>query len=74
VIFFNEAKGTKYRSLSFGAATSATYCVALGDLNGDKYPDIVIGNSGTHNFVYLNQGKKGKVGNLSLPQQLALKQ
>jgi hypothetical protein len=35
--------------------------VELGDLNGDKYPDIVAGNSGTHNYVYLNVGKAAKV-------------
>jgi len=34
----------------------------LGDLNGDEYPDIVTGNSGAHNFVYLNRGKAGKAG------------
>ncbi len=61
-IYFNEFKGIKYRSLSFGEAASRTYCVGLGDLNGDEYPDIVTGNSGAHNFVYLNRGKAGKAG------------
>jgi hypothetical protein len=36
--------------------------VGLGDLNGDEYPDIVTGNSGAHNFVYLNRGKADKAG------------
>ena len=62
MIYFNKLKGTKYRSLSFGEEANRTYCVELGDLNGDKYPDIITGNSEAHNFVYINQGKTKKAG------------
>jgi hypothetical protein len=61
-IYFNELKGTNYRSFPFGDATSRTYCVDVGDLNEDRYPDIITGNSGAHNFVYLNRGEAGKAG------------
>jgi hypothetical protein len=35
-----------------------TYGLALGDLNGDGYPDLVEANSGGLNRVYLNVPRK----------------
>ena len=44
----------------------------VGDLNGDKFPDIVVGNSGAHNFIYFNQGKQGKAGEVLPGKRIAL--
>ena len=31
-----------------------TYGLAVGDLDGDGYPDVAVANSGSQNAVYLN--------------------
>ena len=33
-----------------------THDVQLADLNGDPYPDLIVGNNRSANYVYLNQG------------------
>ena len=73
VIYFNENKGTKFRSITFGQ-TARTYCVEVGDLNADKFPDIVAGNSGSHNFIYLNKGKQDQTAGVLPAQAIVLKQ
>src|SRR5205823_14039600 len=35
---------------------SATTSVALGDVTGDGLPDLVVGNNGAKNRLYINQG------------------
>ena len=40
----------------FGTGDDATQSVAVGDVNGDGYLDIVTGNNGQQNVVYLNDG------------------
>jgi hypothetical protein len=40
----------------FGPINDKTYSVAVGDLNGDGHLDIVTGNHGEQNVVYLNDG------------------
>ncbi|MFL2943238.1 MAG: FG-GAP repeat protein, partial [Limisphaerales bacterium] len=61
----------KFRSVAFGQI-AGTYSVEVGDLNGDKFPDIVVGNSGAHNFIYFNQGKQGKAGEVLPGKRIAL--
>ena len=38
----------------FGCVDCATYGVAVGDLNGDGFPEIVTANSGAPNGVFGN--------------------
>ena len=40
----------------FGTGMDATAITAVGDMNGDGALDIVVGNSGQQNVVYLNDG------------------
>ena len=50
----DAAGGTGFGELRFGCANCATYGVAVGDLNGDGFPEIVTANSGAPNGVFGN--------------------
>jgi hypothetical protein len=41
---------------NFGTGSDDTYTLALGDVNGDGYLDIAVGNGGGQNVVYLGDG------------------
>ena len=45
-----------FREVRFGCEDCATYGVAVGDLNGDGFPEIVTANSGAPNGVFGNVG------------------
>ena len=45
-----------FRELRFGCEDCATYGLAVGDLNGDGFPEIVTANSGAPNGVFGNVG------------------
>ena len=51
---FGDAAG--FREFRFGCEDCATYGLAVGDLNGDGFPDIVTANSGAPNGVFANVG------------------
>ncbi len=51
---FGDAAG--FREFRFGCEDCATYGLAVGDLNGDGFPDIVTANSGAPNGVLANVG------------------
>ena len=38
----------------FGDDKGAAYGFALGDINGDKFPDIALARSGAPNVLYLS--------------------
>ena len=46
----------------------------VGDLNADKFPDIVTGNSGSRNFIYLNKGTQDQAAGVLPAQAIILKQ
>lgn len=57
-VYLNDGSGNfnwSGSAIALGASGERTYSVAVGDMNGDGYLDIVTGNLGT-NRVYLNDG------------------
>ncbi len=50
------ASAAAFREIRFGCEDCATYGVAVGDLNGDGFPEIVTANSGAPNGVFGNVG------------------
>ncbi len=58
-IYYNDGAGAfSANPLALGNALSDTWGVAVGDLNGDQWPDIVAGSK-KQSAIYLNDGKGG---------------
>lgn len=61
LVYKNNGKGKFQITSSFGEPKWVTRYVTLADLNGDKYPDVVVANRGgdtkVSSFVCLNDGK-----------------
>ena len=56
-VYFNRGGGAAgFGEFRFGCEDCATYGVAVGDLNGDGFPEIVTANSGAPNGVFENVG------------------
>ncbi len=51
-----DSQFTLTKRIEFGEDYQKITCIATGDINGDRYPDIVIGTDmGEPNAIYLNQ-------------------
>ena len=48
-----------FREFRFGCEDCSTYGVAVGDLNGDGFPEIVTANSGAPNGMFINVPAEG---------------
>ena len=58
LLYLNDGEGNPFDTLTplqIGSETNTT-ALALGDLDSDGDPDLVVGNNGTVNHVYLNDG------------------
>ena len=55
-VYFNRGGegAPEFDEFRFGCGDCATYGAAVGDLNGDGFPEIVTANSGAPNGVYAN--------------------
>ena len=63
LVYLNDGKGNFHVSGTFGDPKWPTRYVTLADLNGDRYPDIIVANRGDPprhpeaSYVCLNDGK-----------------
>jgi hypothetical protein len=56
VVYLNDGTGTFSDFRNFGPGTDDTRSVAVGDVNGDNTPDIVVCNTSQPGGIYLNDG------------------
>jgi hypothetical protein len=70
VILWNDGTGRFLQKTLIGEPNSAARAAAVGDLNGDGRPDLVVGDERQGTFIYLNEGKR----EFSDPVLLAAKQ
>ena len=66
VVLYNDAGKGFSRSRPFGPDTAAARVAAAGDLNGDGWPDLVLGDERISAFVHLNDKKGGLLAGLQL--------
>jgi hypothetical protein len=55
-VFFNDGSGQRFTHATFGDRDGygSAYGFAIGDINGDKFPDIALARSGAPNVLYLS--------------------
>lgn len=58
-VLFNDGTGRSYRHVRFGDADAAVYGLALGDIDGDGFKDIVAARNNSPTVVYLNRPGQG---------------
>ena len=55
-IFFGDGKGGFPRSITFGSGAGMTRAIAIGDINGDAAPDVVVGYEAVHTVAFVSDG------------------
>ena len=54
-IFFNDGTGRSFREIRWNDGKGAVYGVAIGDLDGDGWPDIAAARTEAPNGVWFNK-------------------
>lgn len=57
LIYFNDGRAGFAATKPFGPPNTAARTAAAGDLNGDGWPDLIVGDERMGSFVHLNDGK-----------------
>jgi hypothetical protein len=55
-VYFNDGSGRSFTPVYFGDDKGAAYGIAIGDLDGDGWPDIALARSGAPNVAYFSSG------------------
>ena len=72
VNYFNRGTqtGEPLEEFRFGCEDCSTYGVAVGDLNGDGFPEIITANSGAPNVIFASLPASGEERRQSLRRSL----
>ncbi len=62
-VFLNGGDGFFRTARRLGEELATSYRAALGDFDGDGYPDVVVANSGSANDIYFNVPAEGSTRN-----------
>jgi len=54
-VFFNDGSGRNFEEARWNDGLGAVYGLAIGDLDGDGWPDIAAARSGAPNAVWWNR-------------------
>jgi hypothetical protein len=78
-VFYNDGHARFDTRVAFGPDTAAVSAAAVGDLTGDGWPDLVVGDQNVGLFVYLNDGHgmlesalQVELGGIQAPRSLAI--
>lgn len=59
-VLFNDGTGINFREMPWGDGKGVDYGVAIGDLDGDGWPDIAVARSGAPNAVWFSGKANGR--------------
>lgn len=55
-VFFNDGTGARFERVEFGEAgrDTATYGLAIADIDGDGYPDVAVARTGSPSGIFFS--------------------
>ena len=55
-MLLNDGEMGFKKRVSFGSSNDETRSIAVADINGDQFPDLIAGNIGQTNAIYVGDG------------------